>query len=137
MGKTVIYQMLLRLWGGRGQGRFSTVDAASLRYLKELGVTHVWYTGLLRHAVPEGPAGDFVKGDIGSPYAVCDYYDTNPYLADSESERMSELEDLINRTHAAGLKSISSCFIRGQSMEKAADGRSQKAASAAAMTVPE
>ena len=106
MGKTVIYQMLLRLWGGRGQGRFSTVDAASLRYLKELGVTHVWYTGLLRHAVPEGPASDFVKGDIGSPYAVCDYYDTNPYLADSESERMSELEDLINRTHAAGLKVV-------------------------------
>ena len=106
MGKTVIYQMLLRLWGGRGQGRFSTVDAASLRYLKELGVTHVWYTGLLRHAVPEGPARDFVKGDIGSPYAVCDYYDTNPYLADSESERMSELEDLINRTHAAGLKVV-------------------------------
>lgn len=106
MGKTIIYQMLLRLWGGRGQGRFSTVDAASLRYLKELGVTHVWYTGLLRHAVPEGPAGGFVKGDTGSPYAVCDYYDTNPYLADSESDRMSELEDLISRTHAAGLKVV-------------------------------
>ena len=106
MGKTIIYQMLLRLWGGRGQGRFSTVDAASLRYLKELGVTHVWYTGLLRHAVPEGPAAGFVKGDTGSPYAVCDYYDTNPYLADSESDRMSELEDLINRTHAAGLKVV-------------------------------
>ena len=105
-GKTILYQMLLRLWGGRADGRFSTVDEASLRYLRRLGVTHVWYTGVLRHAVPQGDAAAFVKGDTGSPYAICDYYDVNPYLADNESERMDEFKDLIQRTHAAGLKVI-------------------------------
>ncbi len=106
MGKTVIYQMLLRLWGGRGDGRFSTVDEASLRYLRTLGVTHVWYTGVLRHALPEGDAAGFVKGDTGSPYAISDYYDVNPYLADNEEERMSEFKDLVSRTHAAGMKVV-------------------------------
>ena len=99
MGKTIIYQMLPRLWGS---GRFSSVDDAAFDHMKSLSVTHVWYTGIIRHSACQ----PFVKGTKGSPYAVSDYYDVNPYLADTESERMAEFEDLIKRTHASGLKVI-------------------------------
>ena len=92
--------MLPRLWGS---GKFSAVDTRSLAYLKGLGVDAVWYTGLIRHA--SGSSGEkVVKGDAGSPYAITDYYDVNPYLADDPSRRMEELEALVKRTHEAGLK---------------------------------
>jgi len=48
----------------------------------------------------------FVKGKAGSPYAICDYYDVNPYLADDPLKRMEEFEALIERTHKKGLKVI-------------------------------
>ena len=48
----------------------------------------------------------FVKGKAGSPYAICDYYDINPYLADNPSNRIDEFKDLIKRSHEAGLKVI-------------------------------
>lgn len=93
----IIYQVLPRLWGN---GRLSAFDAKTFAYLKDLGVTHVWYTGLLRHATGK----DFVKGSAGSPYAVSDYYDVNPYLADNPEARMEEFDALVARTHRAGLK---------------------------------
>lgn len=99
MGKEIIYQMLPRLWG---EGRFSSIDKASLDYIKSLSVSCVWYTGIIRHSAGKA----FVKGSWGSPYAISDYYDVNPYLADNESERMDEFKSLIKRTHEAGLKVI-------------------------------
>ena len=99
MGKTIIYQMLPRLWGS---GRFSSVDDRTFDHMKSLSVTHVWYTGIIRHSTGQ----PFVKGNFGSPYAVSDYYDVNPYLADNVDSRMAEFENLVNRTHAAGLKVI-------------------------------
>ena len=99
MGKPIIYQMLPRLWGG---GRMSSIDIPSLEYFKSLGVTHVWYTGMIRHSSGQ----PFTKGHPGSPYAIADYYDINPYLADNEEERMSEFESLVKRTHEAGLKLV-------------------------------
>lgn len=81
---------------------------------KKLGVTHVWYTGIIRHAsktsysaygVPrQHPA--VVKGNAGSPYAITDYYDVDPDLADNVNDRMSEFEQLVERSHKAGLKVI-------------------------------
>ena len=99
MGKPIIYQILPRLWG---DGRMSSIDIPSLEYFKSLGVTHVWYTGLIRHSAGQA----FTKGNPGSPYAISDYYDINPYLADNEEERMSEFKSLTARTHAAGLKFV-------------------------------
>ena len=125
MSKTIIYQMLPRLWGNtasshkkggdlseNGTGRFSGVDSATFDYLKSLGVTHVWYTGVIRHATRETTHGcspsspQWVKGKAGSPYAITDYFDVNPYLADDPANRMEEFEDLVSRTHKAGLKVI-------------------------------
>lgn len=95
----MIYQMLPRLWG---EGLLRSVDRETLSYLKSLGMTHVWYTGVPRHASGK----PFVKGDPGSPYAVSNYYDTNPYLAVNKSKRMYEFESLVRRTHKAGLRVI-------------------------------
>ena len=125
MNKPIIYQMLPRLWGNdkvrpkkngsledNGTGKFSDIDTATLEYLKWLGCSHVWYTGILRHSTQSSEQGcipshpQFVKGKAGSPYAICDYYDVNPYLADDVSKRMEEFEALIERSHAAGLKVI-------------------------------
>lgn len=104
--KNLIYQMLPRLWGN---GKFSAVDAAFLAYLREeLRVDTVWYTGVIRHATRKADGGcipaKVVKGEAGSPYAIADYYDVNPYLAADPSQRMAEFEALVARTHAAGLK---------------------------------
>ncbi len=117
--------MLPRLWGNdnentikngslaeNGTGKFSDIDKNTLDYLKWLGCSHVWYTGVLRHSTQESDGGcvpshpQFVKGKAGSPYAICDYYDVNAYLADNPENRMGEFEALIKRTHEAGLKLI-------------------------------
>ena len=98
--KSIIYQLLPRLWGS---GKFSSIDAESLDYIKGLGVSHIWYTGIIRHAsVSSGEK--VVKGDAGSPYAITDYYDVNPYLADDKDKRIEEFVQLVDRTHSAGLK---------------------------------
>jgi len=125
MEKPIIYQMLPRLWGNsnespvkggtlseNGTGKFSDIDTATLEYLKWLGCSHVWFTGILRHSTQTSEAGctpshpQFVKGNAGSPYAICDYYDVNAYLADDPDKRMEEFEALIKRSHDAGLKVI-------------------------------
>lgn len=125
--KYIIYQMMTRLFGNKtaqnkvygtvadnGVGKFNDIDNAALRGIKELGVTHVWYTGVLEHAVltdytangiPLDDA-DVVKGRAGSPYAIKDYYDVNPDLAVDVSNRVKEFEQLIDRTHNNGLKVI-------------------------------
>ncbi len=99
MRKTLIYQMLPRLWG---EGRMSSVDDATLDYLQGLGISHLWCTGIIRHSTGK----PFVKGDAGSPYAISDYYDVNPYLADVPSRRISEFRSLVSRVHSHRLKLI-------------------------------
>lgn len=125
MSKHIIYQVLPRLWGNEtehpikngtlkenGTGKFSHIDNNTLDYLKWLGCSHVWYTGVIRHSTQSDEQGcipshpQFVKGKAGSPYAICDYFDVNPYLAENPDERMGEFEELIKRTHSHGLKAI-------------------------------
>ena len=45
-----------------------------------------------------------MKGQAGSPYAVKDYYDVDPDLAEDPHVRQAELDALIKRTHQAGLQ---------------------------------
>ena len=47
-----------------------------------------------------------VKGKAGSPYAIKDYYDIDPDLAEKVPNRMKEFEALVKRTHDAGMKVI-------------------------------
>lgn len=123
--KPIIYQMLPRLWGNdneiltrngnlneNGTGKFSDIDAATLEYIKWLGCSHLWLTGVIRHSTQESAQGcmashpQFVKGKAGSPYAICDYYDVNPYLADDPADRIGEFERLVDKAHEAGLKVV-------------------------------
>ncbi len=100
--KSIIYQLLPRLWGS---GKFSSASAESLQYWKGLGADYIWYTGIIRHASKDTKE-KVVKGDAGSPYAITDYFDVNPYLADNKARRMKEFEAMLDRTHQAGLKAI-------------------------------
>lgn len=123
--KMVVYQMMTRLFGNKtavnkpygtlaenGVGKFNDINGAALRSLKDMGITHVWFTGVIEHAVltdysKYGIAlddADVVKGRAGSPYAIKDYYDVNPDLAVNVPERMKEFEQLVERTHVNGLK---------------------------------
>ncbi|MGY8835300.1 MAG: alpha-amylase family glycosyl hydrolase [Enterobacterales bacterium] len=125
--KPVVYQVFTRLFGNtqtanvpwgtkeqNGVGKFSDFNDAALKGIKELGTTHIWYTGVLHHAVvgdyteygitQDDP--DVVKGRAGSPYAIKDYYDVNPDLAINVTNRMGEFSDLIERTHRHGMKVV-------------------------------
>ena len=123
--KLVIYQLMTRLFGNKvalnkpygtigenGCGKFNDINDKALDEIKKLGVSHVWYTGVIEHAtmtdyttqgIPADDA-DVVKGRAGSPYAIKDYYDVDPDLAVVVKNRMSEYEALIKRTHDHGLK---------------------------------
>lgn len=127
MEKMIIYQVFTRLFGANskkcvnnglkennGCGKMADFTAAALAEVKKLGATHIWYTGIIEHATKtdytsfgirkDHPA--VVKGNAGSPYAIKDYYDIDPDLASKVPERMKEFENLVNRTHKAGLKMI-------------------------------
>ena len=94
-----IYQLLPRLWGN---GKLADIKDGTFNHLKSLGVSHLWCTGIIRHAMGE----DFVKGNAGSPYAISDYYDINPYLAENPDNRFDEFKNLVSRVHEAGLELI-------------------------------
>lgn len=125
--KAVIYQVYARLFGNtnttnkawgsieeNGVGKFADFTPTALAGIRELGVTHIWYTGVPHHAITTdytayGISNDdpeVVKGRAGSPYAVKDYYNVNPDLATNPARRLEEFEELIARTHAAGMKVI-------------------------------
>ncbi|RXM47100.1 alpha-amylase family glycosyl hydrolase [Flavobacterium sp. YO12] len=125
--KVVVYQVFTRLFGNKnktnkpwgtieenGVGKFNDFTDKALNEIKDLGVTYIWYTGVPHHAL----VGDYtaygisnddpevVKGRAGSPYAVKDYYNVNPDLAVNPANRLQEFDNLITRTHKAGLKLI-------------------------------
>ena len=116
MNKPIIYQLFPRLWANynetrkyngskeeNGCGRFADINERALKAIAELGATHVWYTGVIRHATAEYNNPAITKGKAGSPYAITDYYDVDPDLAKNTSKRMKEFEDLVKRTHKVGL----------------------------------
>jgi len=125
--KPVIYQVFTRLFGNEntnnkawgtleenGVGKFNDFTDVALTEIKALGVSHVWYTGVLHHDVitdysefgisHDDP--DIVKGRAGSPYAIKDYYNVNPDLAVNPKNRLTEFESLIKRTHQHDMKVI-------------------------------
>ncbi len=125
--RPVIYQLLPRLFANycenpvrdgsiqqNGSGKLNSITTKILQSIKDLGITHVWYTGVIEHAhyadytkygiKKHNP--HVVKGKAGSPYAIVDYYDIDPDLAVDVPNRMSEFEQLVNRTHKVGLNVI-------------------------------
>ncbi|TXD85563.1 alpha-amylase [Subsaximicrobium wynnwilliamsii] len=125
--KEVVYQVFTRLFGNtnttnkpwgtleeNGVGKFNDFTDKALNEIKDLGVTYIWYTGVPHHDVItdyteygiSNDDPDIVKGRAGSPYAVKDYYNVNPDLAENVENRLAEFEALIERSHKAGLKVI-------------------------------
>ena len=125
--KVVVYQVFTRLFGNQnttnkpwgtmaenGVGKFNDFTDKALQEIKDLGVTHIWYTGVPHHALVNdytkygisNDDPDVVKGRAGSPYAVKDYYNVNPDLAVNPAKRLEEFEALIARTHKNGLKVV-------------------------------
>ena len=120
--RQVIYQLFVRHfsnfkegntpWGTReenGCGTFNAVTDAALEQLARMGVTHLWFTGVLRHAtqtphegLPADPAC-IVKGKAGSPYAVTDYFDVDPDLAENVERRREEFAALLQRCRRWGM----------------------------------
>ena len=125
--KIVIYQVFTRLFGNEnttnkpwgtieenGVGKFNDFTDKALQEINDLGITHIWYTGVLHHATItdytvfgiSNDDPDVVKGRAGSPYAVKDYYSVDPDLAADPSKGLQEFEQLIARTHKANMKVI-------------------------------
>jgi len=123
--KIVVYQVFTRLFGNsnstnkpwgtieeNGVGKFNDFTDKALSEIKDLGVTHIWYTGVPHHDVIRdytkfgisNDDPDVVKGRAGSPYAVKDYYNVNPDLAVNIENRLQEFEALIERSHKNDLK---------------------------------
>ncbi len=122
-----IYQMLPRVfandnttnvpWGTieqNGSGKFNQITPNTLNAIKAMGATHIWYTGIVHHALATDYTADgitlddpdVIKGRAGSPYAVKDYYNVNPDLAVNVQNRLGEFDQLVTRTHDAGMKVI-------------------------------
>jgi len=125
--KINVYQVFTRLFGNtnttnkpwgtleeNGVGKFNDFTDEALEAIKDMGITHVWYTGVIHHAMVTdyadigipGDDPDVIKGRAGSPYSVKDYYNVNPDLAVDPAKRMEEFEALINRTHQHDMKVI-------------------------------
>lgn len=126
MAKTLIYQVFTRLYSNmnatrkhdgtieeNGSGKFNDINDAALQSIADMGFTHVWFTGVIRHAstsdypfISHKANANVVKGRAGSPYAICDYYDVDPDLAVDVDHRMDEFKALVARCHQNGLKVI-------------------------------
>ncbi|MBK5194503.1 MAG: alpha-amylase family protein [Proteiniphilum sp.] len=125
--KFFIYQLFPRLIGNsvsrnkingsieeNGCGKFNDITNDLLKKIKESGYTHVWYIGILAHASTTDYTAygmpkeypEIIKGKAGSPYAVRDFFDVDPDLAEDIPNRMVEFDELITRTHKAGLKVV-------------------------------
>ncbi len=127
MGKIVIYQIFSRLYTNsqgsntpngtivqNGCGKMNHFTEKVLTEIKKAGYTHIWFTGIIAHASKTDyceygiPAShkSTVKGTAGSPYAIRDYYDIDPDLAENVENRMQEFESLVERVHKCRLKFI-------------------------------
>ena len=123
--KTIIYQLLPRLFTNscdhcvvngskrqNGCGKMNDITTAVLNKIRDMGITHVWYTGVIRHALKTQYSGIpscnpyIVKGNAGSPYAITDYYDIDPDIAVRVKNRIGEFQRLVTRTHKVGMKVI-------------------------------
>ena len=125
--KMIVYQVFTRLFSNRntariengsltenGCGKMNDFTPTVLKNIRAMGVSHIWFTGVIRHATQTDYSAygiptqhpEVVKGRAGSPYAIADYYDIDPDLAEDVPNRMKEFEALVERVHQAGMKVI-------------------------------
>lgn len=127
MERLIIYQMFPRIfsnttenpipWGTleqNGSGKLNDLSPEVIRSIKNLGANCIWLTGVIEHATKtdftafgiEKDNPNVVKGEAGSPYAIKDYYDVDPAIAESVPDRMKEFENCVRRIHDEQMKVI-------------------------------
>jgi glycosidase len=88
----VIYQLNQRQF--TAEGTFRAAEG-HLQRIRDLGIGIVWL-------MPIHPIGEINrKGELGSPYAVKDYFAVNPEFGD-----LSDLKHFVDAAHALGLRVI-------------------------------
>ena len=119
--------MMFHLWGNtvtnpqknghsttNGTTKFNDVSDKALEILHDKGFTHLYATGIIEHATKEDYTDygctldhpSIVKGSCGSPFAIKDYYDVNPFLANNPENRLDEFNLMVDRIHLNELKII-------------------------------
>lgn len=125
MSRIVFYQLFVRYFSNltneckphgsieeNGCGKFNHITSAVLSKLKDMGITHLYLTGVIEHSSATsypGLAADssqILKGRAGSPFAVRDYFDVAADLAENVTERLMEFQSLVQRCHETGFKVI-------------------------------
>ncbi|MCM1440333.1 MAG: alpha-amylase family glycosyl hydrolase, partial [Roseburia sp.] len=123
--KLIIYQLFPRIFSNtndtckpcgtieeNGCGKMNDFTPKVIRSIAELGVNCLWFTGIIEMATKTEFPGitadnpNVVKGEAGSPYAIKDYYDVAPSLAEKIENRIEEFEALVERVHREGLRLI-------------------------------
>lgn len=120
-----IYELFVRLFGNvnerrkpngmlleNGCGKFGDITDTAIDSIAQMGFTHIWLMGVVRHATTTSyesfglPADDtdLMKGLAGSPYAQTDLFDVSPDLATDPAHRLQEFRELVGRIHRHGLK---------------------------------
>ncbi len=123
-GRERIYELFVRLFGNNnncrkpngtlhenGCGKFNDITDRAIASIAEMGFTHIWLMGVIRHATTSSfdlpgfgsDKTDLMKGLAGSPYAIKDYFDVAPDLATNPADRLVEFSALVERIHNAGL----------------------------------
>ena len=105
MDKMVIYQVFPRWFGNlntslinngtkaeNGVGKFSDFTPLALRKIKELGITHVWYTGVIEHATKTDYSTYGIRKDHA---AVLEKWDTHM------TGKLAQTQQRQRRTHDA------------------------------------
>ena len=127
MQRPVIYQLIPRLFSNtcpkpvpdgpinvNGSGKLNGITKESINYIKSLGCNYIWLTGVLEHShdadyTKYGIARNnphVIKGRAGSPYAITDYYDIDPDIAENVDKRIDEFDACVQRIHKAGMKVV-------------------------------
>jgi len=101
-------------WSVNGSGTLDKITPVALQSIRDLGCNAVWLTGLLRHASQsDNPAykepkshPSLVKGMAGSPYAIEDFFATDPDLHSRPDQPWQELDECLQRIKSAGMKAF-------------------------------
>ena len=97
-----------------GSGKLNGITDQSISYIKGLGCNYIWLTGVLEHShnvdytafgIPRHNP-HVIKGRAGSPYAITDYYDIDPDLAENIDRRLEEFDACVDRIHRGGMKVV-------------------------------
>lgn len=101
----VVYEVFARAYSNKVGKQFEIISE-DLERIKSLGANCVWF-------MPIHPAGVLHrKGELGSPYAIKDYYEIDPLIGTKQGFRR-----LIKRAHQLNMKVLMDMVLNHTSMD--------------------